>query len=91
MPQKYLTIVSFVVCCCLCQSAWAAELTLRCRLLDAISYVDSGGDICALGGVGGSLELGAYQITRQHYQEAIVGDRTLSAFSQGKWLRGVCV
>ena len=77
MPQKYFLVFSVVVYC-FCGSS----LTLNRSLLDAIRDADSGGNVCALGDGGGSL--GAYQIKRQHYQEAIDANRTLSTYGQGK-------
>ena len=81
MPRDWYFIVLSLIACC-CQSVSENELTLSRSLLDAIRYADSGGDVCALGDSGGSL--GAYQIMRQHYQDAINANRTLSAYGRGE-------
>ena len=80
MPREYFIIFSLIICCC--QSAPAKELTLSRRLLDAIRYADSGGDVCALGDSGGSL--GAYQIMRHHYREAVDANRALTNYGRGE-------
>ena len=54
------------------------------NLLDAIRYVESGGDVCAIRDNGRSL--GAYLIKRNHYSAAIGANSTLTANGRGKYV-----
>ena len=57
----------------------AVELSQN--LLDAIRYVESGGDVCALGD--GGVSLGAYQIIHEYFTEAVEANATLTASGEG--------
>ena len=65
-----------------CTKSDAVELSKR--LLDAIRYVESGGDVCALGDSASEMmSLGAYQITQDYYNEAVEANATLTAYGEG--------
>ena len=64
-----------------CTKCNAVELSQR--LLDAIRYVESGGDVCALGDSTSGMSLGAYQISRDYYSDAVEANATLTANGQG--------
>ena len=52
-------------------------------LLDAIRYVESGGDVCALRDTQSGESLGAYQIMREYYRAAVEANATLTASGEG--------
>ena len=59
-------------------------MELSQRLLDAIRYVETRGDVCTLGdSASGMMSLGAYQITRDYYNEAMEANATLSDHGEG--------
>jgi hypothetical protein len=65
-----------------CTKSDAVELSQR--LLDAIRYVESGGDVCALrDSTSGMMSLGAYQITQDYYRDAVEANATLKTNGQG--------
>ena len=70
-----------MVLCIECTKSNAVELSQS--LLDAIRYVESGGDVCALGDSTNGESLGAYQITREYYQDAVEANATLTAYGEG--------
>ena len=72
----------FIVFCTVeyhCTKSNAVELDQS--LLDAIRYVESGGNVCALGDEG--VSLGAYQITQGYYSEALEANTSLIASGEG--------
>jgi hypothetical protein len=78
----------YLVCVALClieyQSTKSDAVELSQSLLDAIRYVESGGDVCALGdSTSGMMSLGAYQITQDYYNDAVEANATLTAYGEG--------
>ncbi len=78
----YLVCVVFCIVEYQCTKSDAVELSQR--LLDAIRYVESGGDVCALGdSTSGMMSLGAYHITQDYYNDAVEANVTLTAYGEG--------
>ena len=75
----YLLCIVFCTVEYHCTKSNAVELSQS--LLDAIRYVESGGDVCALGDDG--VSLGAYQITHEYFSEAVGANATLTASGEG--------
>ena len=84
MKSAVLCLACIVFCIVEYQCSRSDAVELSQRLLDAIRYVESGGDVCTLGdSASGMLSLGAYQITRDYYNEAVEANPTLTANGQG--------
>ena len=64
-----------------CTKSNAVELSES--LLDAIRYVESRGDVCALGDSTRGESLGAYQITQEYYRDAVEANATLTTYGRG--------
>ena len=78
----YLLCVVFCIVEYQCAKSNALELSQS--LLDAIRYVESGGNVCALEVDSTSgMYLGAYQITRDYYSNAVEANATLTAYGEG--------
>ena len=77
----YFVCIVFCIVEYQCTESNAAEFSQS--LLDAIRYVESGGDVCALGESTSGASLGAYQITHEYYQDAVEANATLTANGQG--------
>ena len=75
----YLLCVVFCTMGYHCTKSNAVELSQS--LLDAIRYVESRGDVCALGDSGESL--GAYQIMHEYYRDAVEANATLTTNGEG--------
>ena len=75
----YLLCIVFCTVGHHCTKSTAVELSQS--LLDAIRYVESRGDVCALRDNGESL--GAYQITQKYYRDAVEANATLTANGEG--------
>ena len=75
----YFLCVMFCTVVYHCNRSSAVELSQS--LLDAIRYVESRGDVCALGDSGESL--GAYQIMHEYYRYAVEANETLTANGEG--------
>ena len=78
----------YLLCVVLCiveyQCTRSDAMELSQRLLDAIRYVETRGDVCTLGdSASGMMSLGAYQITRDYYNEAVEANATLSDHGEG--------
>ena len=77
----YFVCIVFCIVEYQCTESNAVELSQS--LLDAIRYVESGGDVCALGDSTIGTSLGAYQITHEYYQDAVEANATLTVNGQG--------
>ena len=79
---SHILVVFFIVAFTMgSQITGGVGLTLNQTFLDALRYIESGGDVCALGDSGRSL--GAYRIKREHYTDAVLVNGTLTANGEG--------
>ena len=84
MKSVALCFACIVFCIVEYQCTRSDAVELSQRLLDAIRYVESGGDVCALGdSASGMVSLGAYQITRDYCNDAVEANASLNANGQG--------
>ena len=71
------------VCIVFCIVEYQTDaVELSQSLLDAIRYVESGGDVCALRDSASGASLGAYQISYDYYRDAVEANTTLTANGQ---------
>ena len=75
-----LVCVCIVFCIVEYQCTKSDAVELSQSLLDAIRYVESRGDVCALGNSG--MSLGAYQISYDYHRDAVEANATLTANGQ---------